>query len=149
MFQQNMFGNIPNYNWMFFGNPMMNANNNMINGMNIGGNNWNNVYESSFNYQNQNQQQNFFTDKMNIVFKSTAGLKMNVFVDVGTTISDTILLFLKRCGRAELFKPNSGIYFLCNAKKLDIYDKTKIENICANQLNPVIMVNDAQNLIGA
>ena len=74
---------------------------------------------------------------------------MNVFVDVGTSISDTILLFLKRCGRIELFKPNSGIYFLCNAKKLDIYDKTKIENICANQLNPVIMVNDAQNLIGA
>ena len=147
MFQQNMFGNNPNYNWMFFGNPMMNANNNSINGMNIGGNNWNNVYESSLNYQNQ--QQNSFIDKINLVFKSTAGLKMNVFVDVGTSISDAILLFLKRCGRTELFKPNSGIYFLCNAKKLNIYDKTKIENICANQFNPVIMVNDAQNLIGA
>ena len=149
MFQQNnMFGNNPNYNWMFFGMPMMSMNNfNLNNGMNNGGNNWKFIYENSLNIPNQ--QQNFSNNKINLVFKSTAGLKMNVFVDVGTSISDAILLFLKRCGKTELFNPYSGIYFLCNAKKLNIYGKTRIENICANQINPVIMVNDAKNLIGA
>ncbi len=146
--QNNMFGNNPNYNWIFFGMPMMSMNNfNLNNGMNNGGNNWKFIYENSLNIPNK--QQNFSNNKINLVFKSTAGLKMNVFVDVGTSISDAILLFLKRCGKTELFNPNSGIYFLCNAKKLNIYDKTGIENICANQINPVIMVNDAKNLIGA
>ena len=110
MFQQNnMFGNNPNYNWMFFGMPMMSMNNfNLNNGMNNGGNNWKFIYENSLNIPNQ--QQNFSNNKINLVFKSTAGLKMNVFVDVGTSISDAI--FLKRCGKTELFNPNSGIYFL-------------------------------------
>ena len=138
MFQQNMVGNMPNYNWMFFGMPM-----------NMNMNNWTNVYENSLNIQNQ--QQNFYNNNnmMNIIFKSTAGLKMNLFVDIGTSVSDAILLFLKRCGKTELFKPDSGVYFLFNTKSLNIYDKTKIFNLCGGQTNPVVLVIDAQNLIGA
>ena len=141
MFQQNMIGNMPNNNWMFFGMPL-----NM--------NNWTNVYENSLNFQNiQNQQQNFYNNNnnnmINIIFKSTAGLKMNVLVDPGTSLCDAILLFLKRCGKTELFKPDSGIYFLFNTRSLNIYDKTKVFNVCGGQTNPVVLVIDAHNLIGA
>ena len=61
--------------------------------MNNGGNNWKFIYENSLNIPNQ--QQNFSNNKINLVFKSTAGLKMNVFVDVGTSISDAIPNFSK------------------------------------------------------
>ena len=137
-----MLGNMPNFNWMLFGMP----------GMNMGGNAfWQNIYSDGINMpqnMSQNQQQDIY-DKLNVVFKTTGGLKMNVFVNVGTSISDTILLFLKRVGKTELFRPNSGIYFLCNARKLNIYDKTPIDIFTGGQINPVIMVNDVQNLIGA
>ena len=147
-----MLGNMPNFNWMLFGMPGMNMGNNFMPNMNMGGNDfWQNIYGNGFNMpqnMNQNQQQDIY-DKLNVVFKTTGGLKMNVFVNVGTSISDTILLFLKRVGKTELFRPNSGIYFLCNARKLNIYDKTPIDIFTGGQINPVIMVNDVQNLIGA
>ena len=167
---QNMFGNnTPNNNWM---NPLMYFGNNGMTGMNIGGNQfWENIYGNgmnlnmlqnmnmnmqnmNMNMQNMNMQQNmnqqsFSNDKANVVFKTTQGLKINMFVDFGTSISDTILLFLKRVGKPELFHPNSGIYFICNAKKVNIYDQTKIENTFGHQINPVIIVNDVKNLIGA
>ena len=150
--QQQMFGNMSNFNWIPFGMPWLNMGNNFLPNMNIGGNDfWKNIYGDGINLQqnmNLNQQQAIY-DKLNVVFKTTGGLKMNIFVDIGTSISDTILLFLKRVGKAELFHPNSGIYFLCNARKINIYDKTSIENFTGGQINPVIMVNDVKNLIGA
>ena len=148
-----MFGNMPIFNWMLFGIPGMNMGNNFMPNMNMGGNaSWQNIYGDGINMpqnMSQNPLQGGTYDKLNVVFKTTGGLKMNVFVNVGTSISDAILLFLKRVGKTELFKPNSGIYFLCNARKLNIYDKTAIENFTGGQINPVIMVNDVQNLIGA
>ena len=128
----------------------MNNNNNLIPGMNMGGNDmWKMIYGDGFNLNlNMNQNMNQ-PDKANVVFKTTGGLKMNLFVDFGTTVSQTLLLFLKRVGKPELFNPNSGIFFLCNAKKLNIFDNTKIENMLGGQINPVIMVNDVKNLIGA
>ena len=153
---QNMFGNnTPNNNWM---NPLMYFGNNGMTGMNIGGNQfWENIYGNGMNLNmlhNMNMQQNmnqqsFSNDKANVVFKTTQGLKINMFVDFGTSISDTILLFLKRVGKPELFHPDSGIYFICNAKKVNIYDQTKIENTFGQQINPVIIFNDVKNLIGA
>ena len=135
-----------NNNMMSGMNMNMNMNNNMMSGMNMGGNEfWKAVYGDGFN-MNQNMNQ---PDQVNVVFKSTSGLKMMVSVDVGTTVSNTLLLFLKRVGKPELFKPDSGIVFICNARKLNIYDNTKIENLLGGQLNYLIMVNDVKNLIGA
>ena len=130
--------------------PGMNMKNNMMSGMNMGGNElWKAIYGDGFNI-NQNMNQNMNQpDKVNVVFKSTSGLKMNVTVNVGTTVSNTLLLFLKRVGKPELFKPDSGIFFLFNARKLNIYDNTKIENLLGGQLSYLIIVNDVKNLIGA
>ncbi len=89
-------------------------------------------------------------NKYNINFKTTGGVKVLVNVDVGTSISDTLLLFLKRVGKPELFDVNSGIFFLCNAQKLNIYDRSPIQSLSMDGgTNLIIMVNDVQNLIGA
>ena len=108
-----------------------------------------NMQNMNMNMQQNMNQQSFSNDKINVVFKTTQGLKINMSFDFGTSISDAILLFLKRVGKPELFHPDSGIYFICNAKKVNIYDQTKIENTFGHQINPVIIVNDVKNLIGA
>ena len=158
-----MLGNMPN--WMFFGMPFMdmnnmnmnnmnmnniNMNNMMMPGMNMGGNEfWSMIYGTGSNFQQNNQQQQFSPDKVNVVFKTTAGLKTNVSVNLGTSIKNTIQTYLNRVGKPELFDINSGIFFLCNARRINIYDETKIENFLGGQINPIIMVNDVKNLIGA
>ena len=146
-----MFGNMQNNNWML---PFMMGNNAMT-GMNLGGNQlWPNIYGNG-NGMNMQQNMNgmnnqrFLTNKANVVFKTTGGLIMNMFIDYGTPLSDVILLFLKRVGKPELYRPNSGIYFLCNARKMNIYDQTPIQNLLGGQINPTIIVNDVKNLIGA
>ena len=146
-----MFGNMQNNNFMF---PLMMANNanNVMTGMNIGGNQfWQNAYGGNMqqNMNGMNNQQSFSNNnKINVVFKTTGGLNMNVFVDFGTPLCDVLSLFLKRVGKYELYAPNSGIYFLNNARKVNIYDTTPIQNLFGG-LNPTIIVNDVKNLIGA
>ena len=139
----------------FFNNNIfmpMGFNNNMMPGMNLGGNqSWMSGYGPGIN-SNMGQMQVPIapgSNKINIVFKTTANVRTNVVADYGKTVSDIILLYLKRVGREELFKKDSGICFLNNAKKIDIYDKTKVEIYFKNTSSPLIIVNDVQNLIGA
>ena len=51
--------------------------------------------------------------------------------------------------KPELFAPNSGIFFLYNALKINIYDQRKIVDFLGGMSYPTIIVNDVQNLIGA
>ena len=136
----------------FFSNnnfmPMFFNNNNMMLGMNFGGSpSWMSGYGPGIN-SNMDQMQ-AGPNKINIVFKTTANVRTNVIADYGQSISDIILLYLKRVGREDLFKKDSGICFLSNAKKIDIFDKTKVEAYFRNTINPLIIVNDVKNLIGA
>ena len=147
---QNMWFN------MMFGNQM--PNNCMP--MNFGGNdNWMMGYNAGMNFPNFQPNMNMNMNnnmgfqmpppnKVNIVFKTTQGLITNVLVDFGTLVKDALLLYLKRVGRPDLYKENSGIFFLHNAQKVNLNDNTFIENF-DRQINPVIIVNDVQNLIGA
>ena len=143
-----------NFNWMFGMNPvMMNAmlNNQMGGGMNFGQNDltWGMVYGAGINTNQNNQLNQNSSTKKNIIFKTTQAVKTTITVDMEKTLSDTILLYLKRVNKPELFAPDSGICFLYNAKKLDIYDKTPI-GVLFNQIySPTIMVTDVLNLIGA
>ena len=132
--------------------PMFINNNMMMPGMNFGGNeSWMSGYGPGINF-NMGQMQVPIapgSNKINIVFKTTANVRTNVVAEYGKTVSDIILLYLKRVGREDLFKKDSGICFLNNAKKIDIYDKTKVEIYFKNTSSPLIIVNDVQNLIGA
>ena len=154
--QQNMYGNMPNFNWMFFGMPMNKGNNNFNYGMNFNNNEfWTNIYGNGINMQTMNQGNqlmNSVCNKVNLVFKTTGGLKTNLIINYGTTVSEALLIYLKRVGKPELFDPNSGIFFLYNAKRINLNDNTKIEDFIrnfGNQINPIIIVNDVKNLIGA
>ena len=141
-----MFGIFPNYNQMMFGMPgnnvnqvmNMNTNQNDIMGL---------VYGSGQNIIQGNSA--FTSNKNNIIFKATSGLHVMIPVDLDKTLSDTILLYLRRVDREELFKPNSGILFLHNASVINIYDKRTIREFFGPFMNPIIMVNDVKNLIGA
>ena len=150
-----MFGNFQNNNMMMFGltGNMGNMGNNVNQGMNMNINQNQNdimglVYGSGQNI-NQSNQSSFISNKNNIIFKATSGLHVMIPVDLNKTLSDTILLYLKRVDREKLFKKNSGILFLHNARVIDIYDKTTIGQFFGPVMNPTIMVNDVKNLIGA
>ena len=149
MNQQNMYGNKQNPNMMPFG---MNMNNN-FNQFNFGENqNLLNIYNIGNNQQQNINQGNscpLFEEYINLVFKTTGGLITNLNVKRGTPVFEALSLYLKRVGKPELFNPNSGIFFLYNARKINIYDNTKIENFINLVMGPTIMVNDVKNLIGA
>ena len=149
MNQQNMYGNMQNPNMMPFG---MNMNNN-FNQFNLGENqNLLNIYNIGNNQQQNINQGNscpLFEEYINLVFKTTGGLITNLNVKRGTPVFEALSLYLKRVGKPELFNPNSGIFFLYNARKINIYDNTKIENFINLVMGPTIMVNDVKNLIGA
>ena len=148
-----MFGNFQNNIMMMLGlaGNMGNMGNNVNQGMNMNINQndiMGLVYGSGQNI-NQSNQSSFISNKNNIIFKATSGLHVMIPVDLNKTLSDTILLYLKRVDREKLFKKNSGILFLHNAKVIDIYDRTTIEEFFGHFLNPFIIVNDVKNLIGA
>ena len=143
MNNMNMFGN---NNMNMFGNNNMGmcGNNNM--GM-CGNNNMNNV--NMFNFNSASNTSNFqpIQGKVNVVFVTTNGVKSNMVIDYGTTIKNMIELYLLRVDRKNLIG-SKEIYFLHNAKYLDINDSRKVES----EFNPGenrVLVNDAHNLIGA
>ena len=153
--QQNQFANYPNFYNMFA--QMMAMNMNMFNnggqGINLDPNDpLTLIYGGNPNMNQGNNNNQFIgqNDKINIVFKTTGGLISNLLVDPEKTITETLLLYLKRVDKTEYFKPNKDIFFLHNAKKIDVYDKRKIRDLFGFNLGQIIiMVNDVKNLIGA
>ena len=87
--------------------------------------------------------------KMNIIFQTTTGTKHNLVMSVNTTIGEAIKKYLNRVGHPELFNQPDKIGFLFNAQKLKATDQTPISNYFKNSVNPKIIVNDTNNLIGA
>ena len=153
--QQGFFNPMGNFNFNSnFGamqgmNPMNLCNNPMM-GINFDYNDYLSfIYGGGFNFNSGNQQQIPQSDKINILFKTTQGVKTLVTVDFNKSLSDTIYLYLQRMNRPDLYNPNSGIFFLYNANKINIYNKTKVGVFFGQIPYPVIMVNDLKNLIGA
>ena len=86
--------------------------------------------------------------KMNIVFKKTDGMLKIIQADLGTTVGQLIILYLKRMDRENLIGNEKDICFLYDATKLKYNDNRRIEQVF-KFVNPCIMVNDVHNLIGA
>ena len=127
-------------------NNMNNMNNqNMQMGMNqqmAGMQNMNNMS----NMNNMNTQQ--VPGKMNIVFKATSGAIKNIQTDLGTTIGQLLVLYLRRMDRENLIGNDKDICFLYDATRLKYDDNRKVEQVF-RFINPCVMVNDTKNLIGA
>ena len=159
--QQNQFGNYPNFYNMFAQMMGMNMNMNMFNnganncpqGINLDPNDpLGLIYGGGQNNNQYNNQNQIIgpNDKINILFKTTGGLISNLTIDPDKTITDTLLIYLKRVNKTEYYKPNKDIFFLNNAKRIDVYDKRKIRELFGFNLGQIIIiVNDVKNLIGA
>ena len=89
------------------------------------------------------------SNKINIVFKTTSKVRTNIVGDLEQTMSDIILLYLKKEGKEKLFKRSGGVFFLYNAKMIDLFDETKVKDFFKNNSNPLIIVNEMKFVIGA
>ena len=170
IFMMSVFGND-------YFNPFY-PNNNNFNNNNYNNNNFNFNYPNNNNVNNngyyQNMYNNYFSnddnswkiiyitnktpgnkpkkptpDQMyNCVFKTTQGFTFNIPFNAQRTTEDLIQTFFKRVDREDLIKKNA-ISMLFNASKIPFNSKDKIINLFRNNINPIIMVLDVQNLIGA
>ena len=91
--------------------------------------------------------------KIRIIFKTTYGAITNIIFDANDSVSNLLKTYLKRISRPELISSlmegGNKIAFLYNAFPLKINDTTKVKDIFKNDSNPIIMVNDVSNMIGA
>ena len=132
------------------------------NQMNYGGNNnWMCGYTAANNFQNQmlnlNQNNNIYNSnfqpqgqdlKLNFVFKTSQGKRFNLLFNYGRTVEDLILTFFKRVDREDLFT-KGGVAFVYNATQIDYHLQKKVEEFFKFNANPLILVLDVNNLIGA
>ena len=133
----NMNMNMMNMNWNF-NNFMMNQMNNIVNEP------WAESYNSSFMCHGPPE-----PNKINIIFKTTDKVETNIVADYGKTISDILLLYLKKIGKENLFKRTSGVFFLYNTQMININDETKVEDFFKNNNYPRIIVNEMKFILGA
>ena len=96
-------------------------------------------------------QKNYFnttpeSNKINIVFKTNSEVRTNIVADFEQTMSDVILLYLKKVGKEMLLKRSSDVFFLYNGKIIDIFDETKVKDFFKNKSNPIIIVNEKNNI---
>ena len=141
---------------MNIGIPMNMMGTGMI-GMNVGGNadtddDWMSGFrmgvEEVNNPGNDDSDLNSPGPKMNLIFTTTQGTKRNLVVNYGTTIAQALRKYLREVGKSDL-ENSDKISFLYNAAKLDFTKTDKVEDYFKNLLNPKIVVNDTNNLIGA
>ena len=130
----------------FVGN---NMNNMPFQQMNVGGNNnWMQTYNINNNSPININPNQLDYSKFNCVFKTSNGKTFNLLFNAGRTVEDLILTFFKRVDKEDLFK-KKGVSFVYNTAQLDYNSKINVENLFKQNLNPVIMVLDVNNLIGA
>ena len=130
----------------FFMNPIfLNNNNNQFQPMNIGGNTaWMQGYSVNNNNNMQaNQFPNFNSSKINCVFKTSNG-KTGTLVKInGGTLESVEDCDLRK---GTIIKVSNLFY---NTEQIDYHLKTRVENFFKYNTNPIIMVLDVNNLIGA
>ena len=127
------------------------------NPMNIGGAQVNQeaeeIWKQGFNLgikEVLNEGKNSQIQKINITFKTTQGTAHLIRMDYGTTINEALKIYLKRVGRPDLiYNITNKICFLYNANRLNFGDKTPIEKYFNYKENPMVIVNDVNNVIGA
>ena len=86
--------------------------------------------------------------KINILFTTTIGTKRNVVLNQSATVDRALRKYLEVIGKQNLVNSDK-ISFLYNAAKLKFGDNTPLQNFFRNIVNPKVVVNDTNNLIGA
>ena len=91
---------------------------------------------------------NNFSDnipKMNITFKTTKGIITNMCLKYGTTVKEMTEKYFQRMG---ISINDDHFIFINDYQKINKNDLTPIEHFFKNQKSPVILVNDAYDLVG-
>ena len=91
---------------------------------------------------------NLNNKKINITFKTTLGARLFFLFDENISISMAIKTFLERIKKPELIH-SDNICFVHNAQKIDTRDNRCLKDIFIGNMNPVIIVSDITNMIGA
>ena len=88
--------------------------------------------------------------KMNIIFKTTQGIKTTMILDNNISIGLAIKKFLMRIGKEELINDSDNkLAFLFNAQRYKASDNIKLKDLFQNESHATILVNDVSNIIGA
>ena len=87
--------------------------------------------------------------KMNVVFTTTIGTKKNIVLSENTPVKKALEKYLKIVGHSELYGHPEKIGFLYNARKVEFTETKTIKDFFSGSINPKIIVNDINNLIGA
>ena len=77
--------------------------------------------------------------KINAIFQSVGGLRLNFTVNIGTTIDKLLKKFLYKIDHPELIG-NNKILFLYNASPLKFGDQTPVEEYFRFNYNPKILI---------
>ena len=89
----------------------------------------------------------FQDKKLNIKFKTLQGNIVNVQLNQNRTIGMALELFIERLNLKK--EQIDKIYFLYNASKINLHDSTSLKKFFKNNNDPLIIVNDVNNIIGA
>ena len=109
------------------------------------------------NNQNSNGYQELFPNyigpKLNILFETGAGHKLNVPTPTNVTVEELLIKYITRVGVSPSLL-GKKIFFLVNGKTIPIHEKTKTEqffgNLAYGANNQIkVIVIDASNVIGA
>ena len=85
---------------------------------------------------------------MKVLFETTTGFQVTIFIDKKKTVKDLIMAYLRKVERPDLFNKNDMIRFLFNATKIDCNSKEEIEKFMSFSPNGKITVIDLKQLIG-
>jgi len=103
-------------------------------------------------YMNLNDEINDYVEypiepgpKIHVIFHSTLGDRKALTLNCGTEIDKMLKIFLRIIGKNDLID-SDRICFFYNAARLKFGDKTPIEKLFKNCINPKIIFNDIQNL---
>ena len=83
-----------------------------------------------------------------VTFKTTLGIIHQLRINFHMKIKELFKYYLHLVKRPEsLTDKNSKIFFLYNAKKIKLDDRTLLDKFFSEDLNPIIIVNDPEGLI--
>ena len=89
--------------------------------------------------------------KINLIFTTLRGVKMNMFFDCDETIENVITKFLKRVNLERLIgNLNNELKFILAAEHIDYGDKRKLKDvIMGGSTTSNVVVHDTKNIVGA
>ena len=150
VYQQNLNQMNQNFNLM---NPNQNFNNAMDQ-INFKGNNSPQMIGGGRNFDSAQNELNAINNrkyKINLIFTTLKGVKINMFFDCDETIENVITKFLKRVDLERLIgNLNNELKFILAAEHIDYGDKRKLKDVLmGGSTTSNVVVHDTKNIVGA